>query len=554
MMRGEEGVVVFLDEKKPIGILTERDLLYILEDDISTTTKASEFYKTTLISINPNRTLDYALHILIDNNIRRLVTKDDNGNFAGVVTQEIILNHLERDAYRTHLTVSNIVENHKDIASVLPDTTLAASLEIMRERIIGSIVIEENSILLGIFTERDIIKIINKNIDMSTPIKDVMNSPVITVNQETKIADATETMINKKIRRLVVVNDQYEAIGIIGTRDIMKNIQGNYATLIEQKLKIAKHTLDSLPNIMIVELFDDGKEEYIQWLNSKAQGLFGNIIDDRIDTIIETKTWNRIHREIKLGTYNNDACVIVQNASYTLSISRYQLSDYWLTRIMFVDVTEFEKKVANAVESREKILKKLTQQSRLAQMGEMISMIAHQWRQPLAAINVTVGTLKVKNSLGKYEKEFVNDKLNNIVNYVGHLSDAIDDFRNFFKHNKPIQKKRVEDIVKDTISIIQTSLNSNNITLVLQPAGELFLNTYINELRQVILNLVQNAHDVLLEREVVEPTITISCYQEESYIFLKVADNAGGISKDILESIFDPYFTTKLLNGTGLGL
>jgi signal transduction histidine kinase/CBS domain-containing protein len=554
MMKNSEGMVVFLDGKKAIGILTERDLLYILKTEVSLQTKASEYYAKTLISIHPNRSLEYALHILIDNNIRRLIIRNNSHEFIGIVTQEMILNFIERDTYRIHLSVSDIIQKHHEVASVEHKDSIEKALKVMRERSIGSVIVKENGTLVGIFTERDLIKVIDTKIPMTTPIREVMNSPVITINDNLIIADATEIMREKKIRRLVVTNSRGEIVGIVGTRDIMKNIQGNYAKLIEHKLKIAKNTLDSLPNMMIVELFGNRDLYHIHWLNSIAKSLLGDILDDDICTIIEPNLWKTIMEKVDKEQYSNDARVTIGEATYTLSISKYIFQDYDLVRILFVDITEFERELTKAIDSKQKMLEQLMQQSRLAQMGEMISMIAHQWRQPLTAISTTVGTLKLKNMLNNYDRDFFDQKLDQIILYSQHLSDTINDFRDFFKRDKILERQKLTKIIKATTIIIQPSLDDRGISLVFNLEDDIVINIYINEFKQVILNILQNAYDVLVDKEIEEPQITIRSYRDDRYIFLEIGDNGGGIPDEIITNIFNPYFTTKIKDGTGLGL
>ncbi len=193
----------------------------------------------------------------------------------------------------------------------------------------------------------------------------------------------------------------------------------------------------------------------------------------------------------------------------------------------------------------------LMQQSRLAQMGEMISMIAHQWRQPLSAITATVGVLQMKTRLGKIDNETIFELSDKIIDYSRHLSSTIDDFRNFFKPNKQRQEITYKELIDGVMGIIEMSLVSKNIRLIKEFENEVPIKTYANEVKQVILNLIKNAEDALIERDVKEPFIKIEVKGKT----LSVEDNAGGISEEIMDKIFNPYFSTKIKkDGTGLGL
>jgi len=199
--------------------------------------------------------------------------------------------------------------------------------------------------------------------------------------------------------------------------------------------------------------------------------------------------------------------------------------------------------------------KKLLQQSRLAQMGEMIAMIAHQWRQPLASISAATIALKIKAELGVLQPDTIVDKSNDILNYVQHLSTTINDFRNFFKHTKTIEETNFCDLIENTIRIIGTSLIYHHITICKNLYCKSSFLTHSNELKQVLLNIIKNAEDALVENSIENPKITITTYTKGKYKILKIRDNAGGIPDSIIKHIFDPYFSTKNnKNGTGLGL
>ncbi|MEA1892764.1 MAG: PAS domain S-box protein [Campylobacterota bacterium] len=199
--------------------------------------------------------------------------------------------------------------------------------------------------------------------------------------------------------------------------------------------------------------------------------------------------------------------------------------------------------------------KTMLHQSRLAQMGELISMIAHQWRQPLSAISATIADLGMKIMFNNYEKDFFKEKLKNISEYSQHLSKTIDDFRDFYKSNKEKRSIMIEDVFNGALNIIEVSMKNKNIEIKKEFECSDTIETYPNELKQVILNLIKNAEDALLEKEVLNPSITLKTFKDDDYVYLTVSDNAGGIAAGIIENIFEPYFTTKeKRDGTGLGL
>ncbi|MDO8455273.1 MAG: HAMP domain-containing sensor histidine kinase, partial [Sulfurimonas sp.] len=197
----------------------------------------------------------------------------------------------------------------------------------------------------------------------------------------------------------------------------------------------------------------------------------------------------------------------------------------------------------------------MLQQSRLAQMGEMISMIAHQWRQPLASISAISGTLSIDVMMNNYHKDFFQERLNAISELSQYLSQTIDDFRGFFKKNKIIEKVNVKDIVESCLHVINSSLNNKNINVVISIDKDIIIESYVNELKQVLLNIFKNAEDALLENNIKNATISLKVYQKEPNVYIEIEDNAGGVQEEIKSKIFDPYFSTKSQkDGTGLGL
>ena len=218
------------------------------------------------------------------------------------------------------------------------------------------------------------------------------------------------------------------------------------------------------------------------------------------------------------------------------------------------EITHFVGYITDITDIKEKD-KQLLQQSKLAQMGEMISMIAHQWRQPLTAISATTNNLSLKLMINDIQKESFLEELNLISGYTQHLSKTIDDFRKFFKENKEKERIILKDLVEETLQIVLVSLKNKNINLITEFSCDKPIFTYTSELKQVLLNFIKNAEDVLLEREIENPKITIIAKNDDTCHILIIKDNAGGIPEKIIDKIYEPYFSTKLeKDGTGLGL
>ncbi len=193
--------------------------------------------------------------------------------------------------------------------------------------------------------------------------------------------------------------------------------------------------------------------------------------------------------------------------------------------------------------------------SKLAQMGEMMSMIAHQWRQPLSAISAASTGLQVKIELDKYDEKLFLNTLEKIEEYVYHLSNTIDDFAGFFKPSKKKEDTTLERLTDKALFIISSSFVKNSIEVITNHQKDVGLNTYSNEVIQVLINLLKNAENIILKRKIEDPEIIINSFEKNGKKIIEIIDNAGGIDEAIIDKIFESYFTTKdKEDSTGLGL
>ena len=212
-------------------------------------------------------------------------------------------------------------------------------------------------------------------------------------------------------------------------------------------------------------------------------------------------------------------------------------------------------RIKEEIDNRKKQEQMLIQQSKLAEMGEMISMIAHQWRQPLSALSTVIQNIHLRYSLGKLDKEYLDKQKDLSTALTEKMSQTINDFRNFFKPNKEKQPFSVKEALQKTIFLIDDSFKSYNIKIENMISDDFIIYGFQSELSQVLLNILTNSKDAFLETKVKDPCITIKTKRAQTHIQILISDNAGGISESIINKIFEPYFTTKEnYNGTGLGL
>jgi signal transduction histidine kinase len=188
-------------------------------------------------------------------------------------------------------------------------------------------------------------------------------------------------------------------------------------------------------------------------------------------------------------------------------------------------------------------------------MGEMISIIAHQWRQPLSEINGIVLEIDVDNRKKKLDDTTLNRYLNEIEDSTAYLSGTISDFMNFFKHDKNVNYFYIADAINRAIKLLSLSHKKNCIEMVVEIEENIELYSYQSELIQALLILLNNSMDAITINKIHNPKIFIKTKEENGQMIITIEDNAGGIPFDIIEKIYNPYFTTKHESkGTGLGL
>ena len=211
--------------------------------------------------------------------------------------------------------------------------------------------------------------------------------------------------------------------------------------------------------------------------------------------------------------------------------------------------------VTNEVHKNQEKDRLLFQQSKMASMGEMIGNIAHQWRQPIAVISMWANNIIADIDMDEIEKKNLKKYATNINLQTKYLSQTIDDFRNFFSPNKEKSKFTLKNSINKTMNLLSASFKSHNIT-VIQEIEDIEVVTLENELTQAILNIIKNAKDVLvLSLKDKTKLIFIKIYLKNNFIIIEIIDNGGGIPNDIIDKVFEPYFTTKHKSqGTGIGL
>lgn len=272
---------------------------------------------------------------------------------------------------------------------------------------------------------------------------------------------------------------------------------------------------DLIGNLAVGILVPTSKEKFIQY-NSK---IFQEIS-------LLNKNGNIIPAIIKIKDINID------NISYKM--------------VSILDLSEMKK--------NEKIL---LEQSKLAAMGEMLSIVAHQWRQPLSAIGSIITRLKIKYNLKTIDLKTYDEKLALINGHIQYMSNTVDHFKDFLKNNNNKKDSiKLNEVFEETFKLIESSFKSFGITLDIHKFKTL-QNIYLNknDLIQIILNILNNAKDAFILNSIKKPKIVVNFQEDRLFQTIEIKDNAGGIDPMNIDKIFNPYFSTKEeKNGTGLGL
>ena len=212
-------------------------------------------------------------------------------------------------------------------------------------------------------------------------------------------------------------------------------------------------------------------------------------------------------------------------------------------------------KVQYGIQEAKQKDKKILEQAKLARIGSMISMIAHQWRQPLSQLSGILMELETATRFKKVDDAYILNAIAKSDKMIEFMSNTIDDFRNFYKPDKIKEEFFVSESCLKAINIIDATLENLGINLIFNVEGDRKIVGYPTEFSQVILNIISNAKDILIEKEIKNPKIQIDIKSKGILSIITIKDNAGGIAEENKELLFDPYYSTKdSSKGTGLGL
>ena len=338
------------------------------------------------------------------------------------------------------------------------------------------------------------------------------------------------------------INLQKEKDKLINTNNILENIIENAPIIIFWK---DKNGIYKGSNKLFLELMNlkDEKE-----LLGKKDSDF-NIVENEDfmsdDLYVMTNKKPKLNYTETISSKNNDIRIL--NTSKVPLIDKNENVIGVLGVIQ--DITE-QINNQNQINLQEQLL---IQQSKLASMGEMIANIAHQWRQPLSIISTSATGIKIQKEMGILDDDSEIKSLDCINENAQYLSNTIEDFRDFFKKSKIKNLVNLNTLLEKTLKLIITRLKNKKITII-NNCIDIEFETYEREMIQVFMNIINNSIDAF-ENKDYEKFIFFETKKFENKIVINIKDNAGGIDENILDKIFEPYFTTKeSKQGTGIGL
>jgi PAS domain S-box-containing protein len=323
-----------------------------------------------------------------------------------------------------------------------------------------------------------------------------------------------------------------------------------YKNAIEQSNIVSKTDINGIitfANDEFCKIFEYSREELIGKNHNivRHPDVPKEVFKSLWDTILAKKTYKSMVKNLsKYGKtlYVNTTVIPILNKNG--DIEEFIAIRYDVTKSI---------ELARQMQEKDRFL---FQQSRLAAMGEMIGNIAHQWRQPLNELGITIYQMK-KNSFSDEKKDEFLQSYEHSKDVIKKMSGTIEDFRNFFSPNKQKEKFLLKDAIDELLRMMQGTIQRHALHVEVQHTEGIYIYGFFNELNQVILNLINNSKDAFKQRKIDKREINISVDvdDDKENAIITYSDNAQGIDESIIDKIFDPYFTTKHSSeGTGLGL
>jgi len=339
--------------------------------------------------------------------------------------------------------------------------------------------------------------------------------------------------------KLLLTNNELESLRLLNQGKVDASILGS----VRASYYIKKYNLN---NLLIGSTMD---YSYYLSIASRSDETMLNVILDKSVANLKKEIQAL---ELKWG-YAKDKVVFFDTKTLIF------ISIIFIILLFFIIYSNYiNRKLSKEIEDKNEALKRIKnmRDSKLNQMSEVISMIAHQWKQPLNTLSLIEEILIMDYKEGKLDENSIMEFDKNFKKQVNLMNQTITDFKNFMKIEEQQEKFDVDEVINHAIYILKEDFNKNKINIEYETQDDSFkVIGYKNALEQIIINILNNAKDALIDNKIENKKIKINITKTDMEILLTIEDNAGGIPIEIIDKIFNPYFSTKKdKNGTGLGL
>lgn len=477
-----------------------------------------------------------------------------------IILNELIINLLSE--YRDKKTTLNVLKKH--IKSISKNNNLEVFIFSTQGKLIfnqySTLVNGTNYIdLVDINGENFIQQIVEKNgfvnylwfVPKSNKISKKITYSILIKELDIVIGFAefldTHYSLNKKIVNKIS-KEQFNKNDFMFIFEIMSlSSSKNYSKLILEKNIITdERELSAIENILAKSNYKgnifyeyDNKLTYSSFLYDDRTFISAGLNLNSIKNILE--------KEEQISHINLNKKIISLILNIILIAIAFFIISYFLAQ-------KIEKIFINYRLKIEYSQQLLLEKSKMACMGEMIGNIAHQWRQPLSQISGIFLDIESAHTYNELDKKYLLTRINQANDVLEYMSKTIDDFKNFYHPTDEKDNFNLLTSVNNSLKIIHSSLNFNQINILINIHNEIHIKGSSSAFSQVILNLLSNAKDTFISKNIQNPKINIFSTKKENKIYLHVEDNGGGIEPNIIENIFKPYFTTKHRDGIGIGL
>ncbi len=367
-----------------------------------------------------------------------------------------------------------------------------------------------------------------------------------------------KTMITDRRPKILIVDDTPENIKIL-----VELLRNEYATIVatggERALRLAE--TDPVPDMILLDVMMPNMDGYevcsklksnektaaipvifitaLQDHQSEQKGLEKGAVDYITKPFSPKLALTRVRIHLELQQHRRKLEELVRSRTQELEeLNRY-----------------LDARVAEEVKKNREKDQYLAHQARFASMGQMMSAVSHQWRQPLNNIGLLLQNASLDFRDGRLDPDGFDTVVSEAMKSLKFLSNTIDLFKDFFKGKASGTRFDLQKTIEKTCDLLRAELENHSISVEFTSHGSSYLNGNNNELSHALLNIIINSMEALVERNVASPEIVINCESGKDYAKVTISDNAGGIPEEIIENIFDPYFTTKFMSqGTGIGL